>query len=42
MCDVTANANLRQITVVVGFPGSNAIGARRRTYTLITYISSYS
>lgn len=42
ICDVTGNANLRQITVVVGFPGSGAIGARNRTYTLTTFISSYS
>lgn len=42
ICDVTNNVNLRQITVVIGFPGSGAIGARNRTYTLTTFISSYS
>lgn len=42
ICDVQDNANLRRITVVIGFPGSGAIGSRSRTYTLTTFISSYS
>jgi hypothetical protein len=42
ICDVTNNVNLRQITVQIGFPGSGAIGSRNRTYTLTTFISSYS
>jgi prepilin-type N-terminal cleavage/methylation domain-containing protein len=42
ICDVNGNANLRQITVTIGFPGSGAVGLQRRTYTLTTYISSFS
>jgi prepilin-type N-terminal cleavage/methylation domain-containing protein len=42
ICDVDSNPNLREITVVIGFPGSGAVGLRQRTYTLRTYISRYS
>jgi type II secretory pathway pseudopilin PulG len=42
ICTVTANPNLREVTVTIGYPGSNAIGGSNRTYTLRTFISSYS
>jgi type II secretory pathway pseudopilin PulG len=42
ICDITGNPNLRQISVTIGYPGSSAVGNQRRTYTLTTYISSFS
>ena len=42
ICDINGNPNLRQIVVTIGFNGSNAVGNQRRTYTLTTYISSFS
>jgi len=42
ICDVVGNANLRQIAVTIRYNGSTAVGNRRRSYTLITYISSFS
>jgi prepilin-type N-terminal cleavage/methylation domain-containing protein len=42
ICDVTGNANLRLIAVTISYPGSSAVGLQRRTYTLITYVSSFS
>ncbi len=42
ICDIDGNPNLRQIAVTIRYNGSNAVGQRRRTYTLITYISSFS
>jgi Tfp pilus assembly protein PilW len=42
ICDINGNPNLRQIVVTIGFAGSNAVGNQRRTYTLTTYISSFS
>jgi prepilin-type N-terminal cleavage/methylation domain-containing protein len=42
ICDVNGNTSLRLITVTIGYNGSNAIGAPRRTYRLTTYISSFS
>jgi prepilin-type N-terminal cleavage/methylation domain-containing protein len=42
ICDITGNPNLRQIAVTIRFKGSNAIGIRDRSYTLVTYISSFS
>ena len=42
ICDINGNANLRQIAVTIRYNGSTAVGVRRRTYTLITYISSFS
>jgi prepilin-type N-terminal cleavage/methylation domain-containing protein len=40
ICDI--NNNLRQIAVTIRFKGNNAVGNRDRTYTLVTYISSFS
>jgi prepilin-type N-terminal cleavage/methylation domain-containing protein len=40
ICDV--NANLRQITVTIRYPGSNAVGAREREYRIVTFISRFS
>jgi prepilin-type N-terminal cleavage/methylation domain-containing protein len=42
ICAVTSNQNLREVTVIIRYPGSAAIGGRSQTYTLATYISSYS
>jgi prepilin-type N-terminal cleavage/methylation domain-containing protein len=42
ICDINGNANLRQVTVTIGFRGSAAVGVLRRTYTLTTFISSFS
>ena len=42
ICDVNGNPNLRQIAVTIRYNGSTAVGIQRRTYTLITYISSFS
>jgi type II secretory pathway pseudopilin PulG len=42
ICDINGNPNLRQIAVTIRYNGSAAVGNRRRTYTLITYISSFS
>lgn len=42
ICDINGNPNLRQISVTIGYPGSAAVGGQRRTYTLTTYISSFS
>lgn len=42
ICDVQGSPNLRLIAVTVGYNGSGAVGLQRRTYTLITYISSFS
>jgi prepilin-type N-terminal cleavage/methylation domain-containing protein len=42
ICDVTGNPNLRLIAVTISYPGSSAVGLQRRTYTLITYVSSFS
>lgn len=42
ICDVTGNANLRQIVVTIRYPGSGAFGLARRAYTLTTFMSSYS
>jgi prepilin-type N-terminal cleavage/methylation domain-containing protein len=42
ICDVNGNPNLRLIAVTITYPGSMAIGASTRTYTLVTYVSSFS
>jgi prepilin-type N-terminal cleavage/methylation domain-containing protein len=42
ICDVDGNANLRLISVTIEFDGSAAVGQRTRTYTLTSYISSFS
>jgi hypothetical protein len=42
ICDVNGNNNLRQIAVTIRYNGSAAVGSQRRTYTLVTYISSFS
>jgi prepilin-type N-terminal cleavage/methylation domain-containing protein len=42
ICDVTDNPNLRLIAVTIRYNGSTAVGTPQRTYTLITYISSFS
>jgi pilin/secretion family protein with methylation motif len=42
ICDINGNANLRQIAVTIRYNGSSAVGNQRRTYTLTTYISSFS
>lgn len=42
ICDVANNPNLRQLTVTIRYPGSNAVGLARRAYTLTTFISSFS
>lgn len=42
ICDITGNPNLRQIAVTIRYNGSSAVGSQRRTYTLTTYISSFS
>ena len=42
ICDIIGNPNLRQITVTIRYHGSSAVGSLRRTYTLTTYISSFS
>jgi type II secretory pathway pseudopilin PulG len=42
ICDINGNANLRQITVTIRYPGSAAVGSLRRAYTLTTFISSFS
>lgn len=42
ICDVNGNVNLRQIAVTIRYNGSAAVGSQRRTYTLVTYISSFS
>jgi prepilin-type N-terminal cleavage/methylation domain-containing protein len=40
ICDI--GTNLRQIAVTIRYNGSGAVGSRQRTYTLVTYISSFS
>jgi prepilin-type N-terminal cleavage/methylation domain-containing protein len=42
ICDVDGNADLRRIEVTIRYDGSNAFGAKRREYRLITYISRFS
>jgi prepilin-type N-terminal cleavage/methylation domain-containing protein len=42
ICDVTGNPDLRQIVVTIRYPGSTAVGLSRRTYTLTTFMSSFS
>jgi prepilin-type N-terminal cleavage/methylation domain-containing protein len=42
ICDINGIPILRQIAVTIRYDGSAAVGTRRRTYTLITYISSFS
>jgi prepilin-type N-terminal cleavage/methylation domain-containing protein len=42
ICDVNGNADLRRISVVIRYDGSNAVGARRREYRLTTFISRFS
>jgi type II secretory pathway pseudopilin PulG len=42
ICDVAGNPDLRQITVIVRYDGSAAIGERRREYRLTTLISRFS
>lgn len=42
ICDFDNNADLRQITVTIGYDGSNAFGQRRREYRLTTLISRFS
>jgi type II secretory pathway pseudopilin PulG len=42
ICDINGNPNLRQITVTIRYNGSAAVGSQRRTYTLTTFISSFS
>jgi hypothetical protein len=43
ICDVVGNPNLRQIAVTIKFSGSTAVGVgAQRSYTLLTYISSFS
>jgi prepilin-type N-terminal cleavage/methylation domain-containing protein len=42
ICDVTGSPNLRLIAVTIRYNGSGAVGNQQRTYTLITYISSFS
>ena len=40
ICDI--GPNLRQIAVTIRFNGNSAVGARQCSYTLVTYISSFS
>lgn len=42
ICDINGNPNLRQIAVTIRYKGSSAVGSLNRTYTLVTYISSFS
>jgi prepilin-type N-terminal cleavage/methylation domain-containing protein len=42
ICDVTGNADLRQIVVTIRYNGSAAIGNQRREYRLTTFISRFS
>jgi prepilin-type N-terminal cleavage/methylation domain-containing protein len=42
ICDVQNNPNLRLIAVTIKYNGSRAVGVAQRSYTLITYISSFS
>ena len=42
ICDVQNNPNLRLIAVTIRYKGSTAVGNPQRTYTLITYVSSFS
>jgi type II secretory pathway pseudopilin PulG len=42
ICDVNGNPNLRLIAVTIRYNGSSAVGSQRRSYTLLTYISSFS
>jgi len=42
ICDVVGNPNLRLIAVTIRYNGSSAVGNQRRSYRLITYISSFS
>lgn len=42
ICDVTGNADLRQIVVTIRYNGSGAIGNQRREYRLTTFISRFS
>ena len=42
ICDVQNNPNLRLIAVTIRYNGSTAVGSPQRTYTLITYVSSFS
>ena len=42
ICDVQNNPNLRLIAVTIRYNGSTAVGNPQRTYTLITYVSSFS
>ena len=41
ICDVQSNPNLRLVAVTIRYRGSAAVGEMQRTYTLITYISSF-
>jgi prepilin-type N-terminal cleavage/methylation domain-containing protein len=40
ICDI--GTNLRQIAVTIRYNTNGAVGSRQRTYTLVTYISSFS
>jgi prepilin-type N-terminal cleavage/methylation domain-containing protein len=42
ICDVNGNPNLRQIAVTIRYKASSAVGIRDRSYTLVTYVSSFS
>jgi prepilin-type N-terminal cleavage/methylation domain-containing protein len=42
ICDIPGNPSLRQIAVTIRYKGSNAVGRFDRSYTLVTYISSFS
>jgi prepilin-type N-terminal cleavage/methylation domain-containing protein len=42
ICDINGNPNLRQVAVTIRYKGSRAVGLPNRTYTLVTYISSFS
>jgi prepilin-type N-terminal cleavage/methylation domain-containing protein len=42
ICDMNGNADLREIIVTIHFSGSNAFGADRREYRLVTLISRFS
>lgn len=42
ICDVNGNPNLRQIAVTIRYKASSAVGSLNRSYTLVTYVSSFS
>lgn len=42
ICDINGNPSLRQIAVTIRYKASSAVGPRDRSYTLVTYVSSFS